>query len=332
MDEPRCLTLDGPLDAQVHVLWRRQCRQWSMLREGVAHLRAARTRRFDVGHAQVVAQCNSARLASAAARVDSASLAARPCFLCEANLPAEQHAIAYGEKWLILCNPMPIFEPHFVIATRDHQPQRIAPALDTVLALARDLGGHCTVFYNGPQCGASAPDHLHLQAAPAGTMPFDNELAVALCTEHHRTTNHRWIEWLWTEPVQLGMGWCGHRPVIVMMGSDAGKLRAALARVFDALVQIQPAEPEAMVNLFATWNARRWLIWLFPRRAHRPSCYGQDAESYLVSPGAADLGGVLMTPRPSDFERIDAGAIETIYREILLTREQFAALGHRLKT
>jgi len=330
MGEPRCLTLGGSLDEQVRVLWRSQSRQWPMLREGIDHLRAAETRRFDVGGAQVVAQCNTARIRSAAAQVDPTSLRERPCFLCEANLPPEQQAIAYAGCWLILCNPMPIFEPHLVLVTRDHQPQRLEPALDTLLTLARDLAGSFTVFYNGPQCGASAPDHLHLQASPAGAMPFENELAGALCAERHSVTNHRWIDRLWTEPVQLGLGWSGYRPVVVMIGEQADALRAGLSRVLDALAQVQPADPEPMVNLFATFNANRWLIWLFPRRAHRPSCYGQEADCFLVSPGAADLGGLLMTPRPADFKRIDAATIETIYREILLTPDQFAALRDHL--
>jgi len=330
MGENRCLALHGSLTQQVRVLWRRQCSQWPMLRDGLASLQSARTRCFEVCGSQVVAQCNPARVRSAAAKVDPEALRARPCFLCEANLPPEQRAVEYARDWLILCNPMPIFDPHFVVATRRHEPQRLRSSVGALLSLARELEGGFTVFYNGPLCGASAPDHLHLQVSPAGAMPFENELAARLCAEHH-STNHRSIEWLWSGDVHLGLSRFGCRPVVVMMGTEVPPLTAAVDRALDAIAAIHPAEPEPMVNLFATFNDQRWLVWFFPRRAHRPSCYGQGPSDFLISPGAADLGGVLIVPRREDFERIDAATIQTIYEEILFTSEQWAALRRRLR-
>ena len=251
MDD-RCLPTDGPLADQIEVLWRRQCEQWPMLKEGLAHLKQADTRAFDVAGSRVKAQCNPSRVLSASAKVDAASLAQRPCFLCEANLPIEQRAVAYGSDWLILCNPMPIFDPHFVIATRDHQPQRLQAGLPTLLELARDLGGRYSVFYNGPMCGASAPDHLHLQAAPTGATPFENELAASLCAEH-RNNGQRWIEWLQNGPVQLGISGPGRRATVVLISADIAMLTETLERVLAAMDSIHPAEPEPMVNLFATF-------------------------------------------------------------------------------
>ena len=111
MTNGRCLTVQGPLVQQIELLWRRQCDEWDMLRTGRADLQAALTRSFVVDGSRVIAQCNWARVRSATARVDAASVAARPCFLCEPNLPDRQRAVAYQDGWRILCNPAPIFEP-----------------------------------------------------------------------------------------------------------------------------------------------------------------------------------------------------------------------------
>jgi ATP adenylyltransferase/5',5'''-P-1,P-4-tetraphosphate phosphorylase II len=276
-----------------------------------------------------VAQCNPVREASASARVDAASLAARPCFLCQVNLPAEQERLAYRNDWLILCNPAPIFEPHFTISATTHTPQLLARSLEAMLGLARDLEGAYTVFYNGGRCGASAPDHLHLQATPAGVMPFETELAAQLCSSPHASTDH-WLEWVATGPVHIGLSRPRRRPVVVFVGASQAEILAAVARVLEVIGEIHPDDPEPMVNAFATWAEGRWIVWLFPRKAHRPACYGTGPQDFLVSPGAVDLAGVLITPRGADFDRLTQEVIGAIYSEVLLSPGQFARLRDRL--
>ena len=112
------------------------------------------------------------RLQSTTARVDAASIGARPCFLCLQNLPLEQRGVAVGDEWVALCNPFPILERHLTIVHRQHVPQRLAGRIGALLGLARALPG-CFVIYNGPECGASAPDHLHFQAADRALFPIE---------------------------------------------------------------------------------------------------------------------------------------------------------------
>jgi len=328
--DERCLALSGPLAYRVALLWRRQSTDWDALQAGLADLAQSLTRTFEVTGSRVVAQCNPARTRSASAKIDPASLAARPCFLCGANLPPMQRAVAYRDGWLVLCNPAPIFDPHFTIVSEEHEPQRIMPWVGLLLDLARDLEGHYTVFYNGPLCGASAPDHMHLQASPVGATPFENELAAALCADKN-TNGQRWIEWLRLDPVRVGLTRPSHRPAVLFVAQAEEPLVQAIQEVIRMLGTIHPAEPEPMLNLFATFADERWLVWLYPRRAHRPRCYGEKPDEFLVSPGAIDLAGLLITPRREDFERINASVIASVFDEVLLSRGDFAELRNRLQ-
>lgn len=314
---------------QTQALWRRQLAEWPMLRKGLDGLRQSKTRTFNVAGSQVVIQFNPVRAGSASAKVDAASLAARPCFLCPENRPAEQRAVEYGRDWMVLCNPFPIFDPHFTIINREHAPQRLASCAETILKLAHDFQGCYSVFYNGPLCGASAPDHLHLQASPAGVTPFERELAAELCVDRARN-GHRWIDWVRAGDVQVGITTPGRRAAVVMIGHAADTVRETLDEVLTLLGQIRPAEPEPMMNLFAEFVDGRWLIWLYPRQAHRPSNYGKDPDQFLVSPGAADLAGLLITPKKEDFDRMTAEDIKRFYDEVLLSPDSLAILRDRL--
>ena len=360
MRTDRALTTPGGLARQMATLWERQAADWPMLAAGITGLRQSQTRSFNVGGSHVIAQCNPCRIRSASAKTDPSSIAARPCFLCPDNLPDAQHGITYHDNWLILCNPAPIFEPHFTIASIAHEPQCAGPAIGTMFDLVRDLEGAYTVFYNGPRCGASAPDHPHVQATPAGAMPFETELAAELCSPHDRGET-RWLEWIRTGPVRVGTSRASRRPVVVLISSEKKTLINTLEEVIEALAaeplavtnitpkrrvsekaceenkrqhlchgQIRPAAYEPMFNLFATFVEDRWIAWLFPRAAHRPAVYGDGPDDYLISPGAVDLAGVVIVPRCPDFDRLDAPAIQLILGEVLLSPGAFARLRDRL--
>lgn len=318
-------TNPGELAYQLTALWQRQAETWPMLAEGLAALREARTRTFQVNGRRVMAQCNPVRIRSSGAKVDPASVAGRPCFLCAENRPVAQTCLPYRDRWLILCNPAPLFEPHYTVASVDHEPQRVGPAIEGLLSLARDLDGRYTVFYNGPSSGASAPDHLHLQASRAGALPFETELAAQLAAGDP-TTGQRWLEWVRHEPVRLAVTRPSRPPALVLMGDSKDAVAAAIREVVIDLGQVRPAEPEPMINLFATYTEDRWIAWMFPRRAHRPSCYGTGPDDYLISPGAADLAGIVVTPRVEDFDRLTDQTIQTIFHEVLLSRGDFGQL------
>jgi hypothetical protein len=323
MDERSMEGAHRSLTERIAALWDRQSTDWPALRDGIASLRQARTRSFTVHGSTVVAQSNAKRIASSAARVDAASLAARPCFLCPDRLPEGQQSIACGPDWLLLCNPAPVTVPHLTVTATAHLPQRIEPAFPVMLRLAADLAGAYTIFYNGPRAGASAPDHLHAQAVPTGALPFEADLC-------RRLENGGWLEWLGGEPVRRGITRPGTRPAIVLQSDSERELNGALPAVLAAIDAVRPAAPEPMINLFAACRDGRWTVWLFPRSRHRPAAYGREPGDYCISPGCVDLAGLLIVPRPHDFERLTQGTVTSILDDVLLDAEDLQRLRARL--
>jgi hypothetical protein len=164
-----------------------------------------------------------------------------------------------------------------------------------------------TVFYNGPRSGASAPDHLHFQAAPAGLLPVEKEI---LLPGNRTKAGERGGAVLWRS---VGLG----RGIIVIEGEDAGGVAAALGEVVAALGLSAPCGEEPLMNLFCTHTGDGWRVMIFPRRKHRPDAYFREGEErLLVSPGAVDMGGLLVTPREEDFRAVDAALVREIFREV----------------
>ena len=146
-----------------------------MLRSGYDTLQSVRTKVYDFGGVQIKVQFNPGRLISTSAKVDAASIKERKCFLCAENLPPAQRGIPCDGEYIVLCNPFPIFPEHFTIPSLHHTPQLIRDSFAALLRLTRELGSRYTVLYNGPRCGASAPDHLHFQAGNRSYLPIDAE-------------------------------------------------------------------------------------------------------------------------------------------------------------
>src|SRR2546423_11596990 len=165
----------GDLAARAKRLLDEQVSEWGLLRENIAALGSVRTRSIPVDDFVLKVQFNPARLTSTAAKTDSKSIRERKCFLCAENRPPEQRGVDFGEDYLVLCNPFPIFPEHFTITHRAHRPQRIKDTFGDLLDLAAAMSPRYTVFYNGPKCGASAPDHLHFQAGDRGFMTIEGE-------------------------------------------------------------------------------------------------------------------------------------------------------------
>lgn len=323
-----CSTFMGTLCQQAEALWREQAVSWPLLSEGISRLAEAWTRSYELDGLRITAQNNPARAVSAGARVDAAAIAARPCFLCALNRPPEQRSISFGEGWVVLCNPAPIFNPHFVVARTAHEPQRIGDSVELMLDLAGAFEGRYTLFYNGPHCGASAPDHLHVQAVRAAAMPFEAQLLSYLCGRS--SPAGEWIEWLHSEPVRVGVTSEGRLPTVVLTGPDKGLLAKVITDVVSMIGDVHPAEPEPMLNAFAVRQDDRWVFYLFPRAAHRPAVYGTGPEELLISPGSVDLGGLLIVPRPEDFDRLEAQQIQSLLTEVVLSADCFARLRERL--
>lgn len=301
--------------AWVDALLAQQAATWPQLQQANAGLAQIETREFVLNESRVQAQFNPQRLVSTAAKVDAASIQARPCFLCAANLPAAERGLPFGEDFVILCNPFPVLPKHLVIAARAHTPQAIEQSFATLLTLTRELGAEFFTLYNGPRCGASAPDHLHFQAAVAAPLPIWREL-------------EDWPAKVWLDfPDVAAFGLTNYRiNLLALGGAEASSLQAAFAQALAALAKLTGSMEEPLLNLLARYEAGYWTVLLLPRQRHRPSCYDAEGAARLtISPAAIDLGGVLVVPQLEHFARLDAATLAEIYREVSLAEATFAA-------
>lgn len=328
------------LASQLQTLWDEQKHEWPMMTRGVDCLAQSEVREVAFDGLRCKLQFNPGRVASASAKVDAKSIAARPCFLCESNRPPEQRGIDAGDGYVFLCNPMPIFDPHFTVPTLDHQPQSITTCLPKMLELAEQLTGKFTTFYNGPKCGASAPDHLHLQASPQGATPFEQKLIDNTKPGHPQKPGHgpqglgrgdaSFINWSTSKDggITLGITADPEPPAIIIKGADRAAVQQRTEQTIAKLAENFPADPEPMLNALALHNKGTLYAVLFPRVSHRPSNFGHDPapQNVLVSPGLVDMLGLLITPRREDFDHLTGEAVAKIYREVSRDRKELAAV------
>jgi len=297
----------APLPDLLYQLLEHQKNFWPMAAEGYRSLQYAQVREVKCRTFSVWLQYNPKRLVSTGAKVDAPSISQRRCFLCVDHLPAGQQGVLYEKEFLILCNPMPIFPAHYTIAHVAHQPQRLAPYLGALLKLSRDLSPHFTVFYNGAQCGASAPDHFHFQAAPAGKIPIEHEAVQASRREVIAALNDVSITLL----KDLG------RTAIVFESAHFEKIANILQQQLEKMQAGFDISEEPKVNLLCSYEPPQWRVILFPRRKHRPDVFFKEGdEKILISPASVDMGGLIVTPIEKDFKTVDAKMIEAIYQEV----------------
>ena len=316
--------LTDDLAENCRTLLDQQWKTWELLRRNYTSLDSVETKTFELDGTTVRVQHNPARIASTAARVDDEAIRARPCFLCVQNLPPEQRAIAYGAEFVFLCNPYPIFPEHFTISHREHVPQRIEPALPVLLQMSRGLEGEYVVLYNGPRCGASAPDHLHLQTGNSGFLPLE-ESYERLVTDAGEKVADR-------GGVLVFAVRAGGRRFLVIEADEMDEAAAACRSVLRALSEMTSTDEEPMVNLVSWFEDGEWKGGVFPRARHRPSCYFEEEPRRLVvSPAAVDLSGVVITPRSDDFHRITKDDVRAIFEEVLLPPQVFDHLAVRVK-
>jgi ribosomal protein S18 acetylase RimI-like enzyme len=287
---------------------------WLDLREAYESLKEVKERDVHCRGFSVRLQYNPIRIKSSLAGVAEKIPTERQCFLCLDHLPAGQRGILYRSEYLILCNPMPVFSSHLTVSHLDHRPQAVTEHIDTLLQLVADFGSGWTVLYNGPKCGASAPDHLHFQVAPSGEMAIEEEIL-----EEKRLT-------LMTQVggVSLYRGKNLGREVILLEGKDPMAVEDVFKDLLDALKKVLFTDEEPMMNIAVFKKERRreerkWCLVVFPRKKHRPDVFSREGEARIVvSPGVIDMGGLLITPVEKDFEQLDAAAVEGIFGEVSL--------------
>lgn len=285
---------------------------WPQLHEGYAALGEVRVREVQCEGYSVHVQFNPRRITSTTAEVDPESISNRQCFLCVNHLPGEQRGIQYQDEFLILCNPVPIFDKHLTISHINHIPQTIEGFIPAFLELAEHMSPAFTVFYNGAQCGASAPDHLHFQACPTGTIPIERDAADASKRDFVQTFDAGILCTL------RNVG----RQAIVAEGSDFSRLVWLFERLISATREVTHSKAEPMLNIICSFINGIWRLIIFPRRKHRPAVYYKTGDArVLISPAAVDVGGLVVTPIEKDFERMDAQMIQSVYDEILLQED-----------
>ncbi len=278
-----------------------------MLQRGVAGLANALTRPLISDGSEVLLRHIPHRVASTTAAVDRESIARRPCFLCAANLPPEQKGLAWSDGFTFLCNPFPIVERHLTVVHREHRPQQIAGQVGTMLDLAAALPGFF-VIYNGPQCGASAPDHLHLQAGSRDGLPIVRETAGK------------------AGPAIEAYG----MRALLFRGPDRSRVRGETEQALALLSAVTGRGPEPWCNV-AAWTepASGFSLVLFPRGKHRPEAF--HTGELAVSPATIDLSGVLVAPFARDFERLSGEDVAAVYGEVTIPEGQFRDVLARLE-
>lgn len=296
----------------------RQLAGWPEAARRYSDLREVQTKEITIGGMPVRVQYNPARAVSTLARTDAASIAARPCFLCRENRPQQQESMPFegcdGRRYEILVNPFPIFPEHFTVPAVDHVPQRIAGRFPDMLRLA-DTFPDMTVFYNGPESGASAPDHFHFQMGCKGFLPVER---------HFGLLGPKTVMRPGAAVIALTSAYIPGLPVIT--APDAKSAEAAFLRVLRSL-PVSPRTGEPQLNILC-WKERTdsdtvFRILVIPRKAHRPSCYyAPEGEAVRISPASVDLGGVFIVPVEEDFRRTDAEVLQSIIRETVDTSWQ----------
>ena len=300
----------------------RQLAAWPEAARRYRDLREVQTKEITIGGMPVRVQYNPARAVSTLARTDAASIATRPCFLCRENRPQQQESMPFegcdGRRYEILVNPFPIFPEHFTVPAVDHVPQRIAGRFPDMLRLA-DTFPDMTVFYNGPESGASAPDHFHFQMGCRGFLPVER---------HFGLLGPRTVMRPGAAVIALTSAYIPGLPVIT--APDAKSAEAAFLRVLRSL-PVSPRTGEPKLNILC-WKEQDtcpesrqpvFRILVIPRKAHRPSCYyAPEGEAVRISPASVDLGGVFIVPVEEDFRRTDAGVLQNIIRETVDTSWQ----------
>ncbi|MCD8302946.1 MAG: DUF4922 domain-containing protein [Prevotellaceae bacterium] len=315
------------MEEEVQAFHAAELAQWAEAQDRYAELEQVQTRELTTGDISLTAQWNPARIVSTAAQVDPQSISERPCFLCRHNRPLEQHELPTLRHYDILVNPFPILPCHLTITTRRHQPQSIFNHFSPMRLLAWNLSDH-VIFYNGALCGASCPDHCHLQAGKRGSVPIERDwkLYEPNLQKLYPLTGREEAE---IEEAGNTHG-CGLYlltswvcPVFVIRSLPAEPDSILCQRLYHAL-PARDGEMEPRLNALC-WRQQgtagrtdEVVTIIFPRKKHRPDCY----PSLMVSPGALDMGGLIVTPRQEDFLRLTPSLAESILREVAMTREE----------
>ena len=301
-------------------LFHSQLNSWDLLRKNYDAMKFIQVKSFWYDGFKINVQFNTERITSTAAKVDDESVSKRKCFLCSENLPEDQKGILPREKFILLCNPYPIFPQHFTVSSLKHEPQRIDYSFKEFLELTKLLSPDFSLVYNGPACGASAPDHLHFQAGTKLFIPIENDI--------QQLKNDYGIVIKEDDKINISAINDGLRRLIFIESKEKSKILNAFKKILTVYKNFSANTLEPMMNIICSHDREfGWNVIIFLRSKHRPECfYNEDPEKVMVSPAAIDLGGILITPREKDFVKIDKNFIRKILSEVSLSVESFSLL------
>ena len=289
---------------QMNSLFHEQVPNWELARVNYEGLESIRTKTFSFDDFDINVQFNPARIISSGAKVDPKTIAARKCFLCEENRPEEQQSVDAGE-YTLLVNPYPIFLQHFTIPRKEHSDQQIKPYFSDMLELAEALDDFI-IFYNGPKCGASAPDHMHFQA---GTKDF---LPLLADYKRMKPTHGKLLE----EGVNYQLFQLkNYLRTLYCIESDT---ILSAQNIFENLyIKWQDGKTEEpMMNIVCSYEDGIWYTFIFPRSVFRPWQYTAEGDrQLLVSPATVEMSGIFITPIESHFEKITREDIMSILEQ-----------------
>ncbi len=314
-------------DNSLHRFFNRQMEQWELARNNFRNLYNVEQRSLSIDGNTLRVQFNPARIVSTGARIDKKSIAKRPCFLCRKNRPEEQMTKIIDKDFEILVNPYPILPVHFTIPMRSHQPQAILGCYSEIHRILTSWP-ELVVFYNGPKCGASAPDHCHFQAGCSGFLPIQTgwQRYSRNMTELYSTAEGDSISIINEYPTPA-----------LLIRSHSQKTDAELFKVVYKALPHNPGDSEPMMNLVCWRTEDTFFTVVFARGKHRPDCYPQpegaaEDVSFMISPGALDMAGLIITPRKEDFDRLTAEKAIAILKEVSLDDTQFQETAARIQS
>lgn len=306
-------------DSSISRFFNRQLEMWEDARHRFRDLKHVEVRQLSD---QLKVQFNSARIVSTGAKIDKHTLGERPCFLCERNRPKEQMTKQIDDHFQLLVNPFPILPVHFTIPATKHQPQSIYRHYGEMHRLL-SLHSELMVFYNGPKCGASAPDHLHFQAGTSGVLPLQ--------TNWQRLSRNLTDVISLTDEEKISVLSDFLVPAFVIISKSEDSDEELFHRLYRSM-PMRGDESEPMMNIIAWRKGDEFISVVIPREKHRPDAYFAEGEAQMmVSPGALDMAGLIITPREEDFSKINLDKATALLRECGISAEKMEAIVSNLK-
>ena len=308
---------------KIELFFQSQIKEWDLLKQNYNSLKNLNTRNIHIDSEEITLQHNPCRVKSTNAKIDDSSIKARACFLCEKNLPFQQAKYPINKEFYLLCNPYPIFKNHYTLPLIKHNKQEINSYLIQFFDITKKLENF-VIFYNGPKCGASAPDHMHFQAIPQNTVSlFD------FCNKEMLKNNSNHI--LYTSKTIK----CFNSALsnfIYIESNDLTKAINSFKLIYNIL-PIHENEYEPRLNILARYYNNNWQIIIIPRKKHRPKeFFYEDTKQIKISPASIDFAGVIIIPNTSNFKSINANIIKEIYSQLTYNSSEFLEIINKINS